>query len=293
MFTLIPKTLPTRVALAVSLTVGLFLALFFLIMGNNIKTKLEQQVTDEALNNAKRFASFTLGYFFYQDNLIHLETQQKTLSQSPNVLYSYIVSAQNKIAMGINGLDSPDIDKSKQPWEPQLSFTDNETKFTADAALADLFPHRVNKNTVIRLVNLPLNCAEQLVNCAYLRVALLPESHLAFLSTLTTSLAIAGILIVLVFGIVVYGILAQMLAPLSIISKELALSAAGKTFDLDAAHQIPANAPVEILNLKKSLVLVSEVFGSRKSDFFHEVRIRIKVTFADKMVLTNSIPCVV
>ena len=45
-----PRTLPSRVGLTAGFAVGLLLAVFFVMLGNLIKSKLEMQVTDEALN---------------------------------------------------------------------------------------------------------------------------------------------------------------------------------------------------------------------------------------------------
>lgn len=250
-----PKTLPVRVALAVTLAVGVLMTLFIGLALLKTKSTLEKQVTDEALNNAKRFASFTLGYFYYQDNFIHLTTQQKALSASPNVLYSYIVSSKGEIIVGTDGIDSSDIGLKKQIWEPDttLDALQSEIQFAATSTMPEKFKLRTGQAGLIRLASLPLNCEEQIDNCAHLRIALFPDSHKPFLVSLTLFLIAISSGIVVLSGLVTYSVARKILIPISVISRQLELSATGGKIDLDMAQKSDLGTAVEIVALRNSL----------------------------------------
>ena len=252
---ILPRTLPVRVALSVTILVGFLMSLFISLALLKTKTTLEKQVTDEALNNAKRFASFTLGYFYYQDNFIHLSTQQKALSASPNVLYSYIVSSKNEIVLGTDGIESSDLGKKKQIWEPEFSdlASESETEFRVPDALPDKFKLRTGEDGFIRVANLPLNCEDQVSNCAHLRIALFPDSHKPFLSSLSFFLGAISFGVVVLSGLVSYWVASKLLTPISLISRQLELSANGEKIEPQISNSFDLGTAVEILALRNSL----------------------------------------
>ncbi|MEN9808960.1 MAG: hypothetical protein RLZZ488_527 [Pseudomonadota bacterium] len=201
------RSLPLRIALLSSFIGGgcvLFSAAFF---GAYQQNQLEKQLINEARQYAERFTTWTLGYFYQQDNLLHLETQQRFLAESPNIVYSYIVKDNGNIDVGIAGVNSPDVGQRKQGWEPDIQLdVANQTSvsFTANPEVVSRFSDKVAQGDDIMLVGFPISCPERATPCAQLRVALVAQTARETAGRLTLSFIIFGILAATGTGLAVF-----------------------------------------------------------------------------------------
>ncbi|NBX18273.1 MAG: hypothetical protein EBR09_12995, partial [Proteobacteria bacterium] len=68
------KSLPVRISVWSSLFGGLSVLVCAFVFGWSQKLQIERQVIAEGRQYAERFTTWTLGYFYQQDNLLHLQT---------------------------------------------------------------------------------------------------------------------------------------------------------------------------------------------------------------------------
>lgn len=173
------RSLPVRIAILSSFFGGGVVLVSAFFFGAYQRNQIKRQVLTEARNYAERFTTWTLGYFYQQDNLLHLETQQRFLAESPNILYSYIVKGDGKIDVGLSGISSSDVGSRHQVWEPELPIDFNsqtEATFKANSELASKFRQKVESGDEVLLVGYPILCPERTTACAQLRVAMVPQS---------------------------------------------------------------------------------------------------------------------
>lgn len=211
------RSLPARIAVFSSLVAGLCVLSTAILFGALQQKQMEAQVVEEGMHYAERFTTWTLGYFYQQDNLLHLETQQRFLSESPNIVYSYIVKGTGEIDVGIQGVNSPDVGRRKQPWEDALPVRLDGTvsaKFRADDRMAQAFPEKVQKGEEVFLVGFPVSCPERETPCAQLRVALVAQTAKGIAGRLTSALLGFGFFTAVLSGIAVFVTARRQVQPL-------------------------------------------------------------------------------
>lgn len=282
------KSLPVRIAVFSSLIGGLSVLVCAIVFGVIQKEQIENQVIAEGRQSAERFSSWTLGYFYQQGNLLHLETQQKFLAASPNVIYSYIVRENGVIDVGVDGVSSTDIGQKKQTWEKELPLAFDQTvavSFDADTEMVKKYPKRVDVGDSVTLVGFPLSCPERSQACAQLRVALVPESAQAIVGQLNFTLILFGLLASMLTGLSVFFSAQQQVIPLVRIAELMRLA---QQTDLSETDHVRASLVAgaedeteEITTLKNSLkryllVLESstahEAIARSTQAFAHDVR---------------------
>lgn len=214
---MLTRSLPGRIALIASLIGAGFITLSASFFGVYQKNLLEKQLIAEARSYAERFTTWTLGYFYQQDNLLHLETQQRFLSESPNIIYSYIVRNNGLIDVGIEGVNSGEVGKAKQSWEPELpiDFTQQVAlPFIADEVLASKFKVKLQAGDEVLLVGFPVSCPEQSSACAQLRVAIAPQGARNTALNFTLAFVGFGVLAAVGTGLAVFYASRQQVNPL-------------------------------------------------------------------------------
>lgn len=185
----------------------------------------EARLVSDVEQNIAQVTSFLLGYFYAQGNWIHLEEHQAKLNAAPNTLYSYIVGMDGKVEIGISGLQSPEIGRQRETWEPDLQ-TNPVTKvgrvqFAANRELVAKFQKRVNLGDKITLISAPIIRPSTGEKCAELRVAITHESISGTLANLGRTLVIVAVLLATFTGLIVFVITKRNLSPIKLISQKM------------------------------------------------------------------------
>jgi signal transduction histidine kinase/CheY-like chemotaxis protein len=278
------KSLPVRISVWSSLFGGLSVLVCAFVFGWSQKLQIERQVIAEGRQYAERFTTWTLGYFYQQDNLLHLQTQQKFLSDSPNILYSYIVNNSGIIDVGIEGVSSPEVGLKSQSWETELPLAfDSQvsTTFRANKEIQDKFKGRVMLGDEVTLVGLPLSCPDRETPCAQLRVALIPETAEQVAGRITLMMMLFGFLSAFLTGVSVYFTARKVVEPLVQIAGLMKLSQANDSSAMESVRTSLEGAvsveTEEITTLKKSLKSYLDVLESSTA---HEAIARSTQAFA-------------
>jgi signal transduction histidine kinase len=191
----------TRISLSVALATGILAFILGSLYIYSQKSTFEREIVREVMRNVESFMVSTLRYFYQQADFDHVQLHQRLLSQTENVLYSYIVKHDGLIDVGRSGLKSPDVGSFKQPWEPEIAshaFPGEKFQidFFANEELATLFPHRISVGTKLYLLSVPLHCTAKLQQCAHIRVVILPESIVPLLQATTWTIIFYSILFI-------------------------------------------------------------------------------------------------
>jgi signal transduction histidine kinase len=255
------RSLPVRIALISSLVGASSVLVCAVLLGFFQKQQMERQAVTEALSSAERFTTWTLGYFYQQDNLLHLETQQRFLGESPNIVYSYIVKANGVVDVGIDGVTSSEVGATKQAWEKPLELNLEKqvsTKFVANSAVASRFRGKLEEGDNVLLVGFPVSCPERTTPCAQLRVALVPQTVRGVANRFTLALAGAGLLASLLTGAAVYFVTVRQVRPLRKIAGLMELTKDSDTLARDEVRKELGkgnrNEPLELKSLRESLL---------------------------------------
>jgi len=188
----------------------------------------ENRLVDDVKQNVARVTAFIVGYFYAQNNWMHLEEAQTQLNQSPNVIYSYVVGSSGQIDLGLRGLSSPDLGSRSQTWEPSLPVDLEKTvtqTFPAPVELADRYVGRVGRGESVVLIGAPIFCGVLGKNCGQLRVAMSFESIRPTLRRLLGSLVLLFVLLGGVIAAAVYVSIRRNLFPVRALAERLRLVA--------------------------------------------------------------------
>jgi signal transduction histidine kinase/DNA-binding response OmpR family regulator len=278
------KSLPVRISVWSSLFGGLSVLVCAFVFGWSQKIQIERQVIAEGRQYAERFTTWTLGYFYQQDNLLHLQTQQKFLADSPNIIYSYIVNNKGIIDVGIEGVSSQEVGLKNQAWENDLPLIFDKqvsTTFKANRELQDRFKGRVALGDEVTLVGLPLSCPDRETPCAQLRVALIPETAEKVAGRLTLMMMLFGFLSAFLTGVSVFFSARKVVEPLVRIAALMKLTEVNDATAMESVRTsleggVSAETE-EITTLKKSLKSYLDVLESSTA---HEAIARSTQAFA-------------
>jgi len=278
------KSLPVRISVWSSLFGGLSVLVCAFVFGWSQKIQIERQVISEARQYAERFTTWTLGYFYQQDNLLHLQTQQKFLADSPNIIYSYIVNNAGIIDVGIDGVSSAEVGMRSQTWESDLPLLFDQqvaTTFKANKDLHDRFKGKVARGDEVTLVGLPVSCPDRQVPCAQLRVALIPKTAELVAGRLTLMMMLFGFLSAILTGISVFFSARKQVEPLVRIAGLMKLTQVNDSTSMESVRSSLDGAvseeTEEITTLKKSLKSYLDVLESSTA---HEAIARSTQAFA-------------
>jgi signal transduction histidine kinase/DNA-binding NarL/FixJ family response regulator len=260
---LLPKYLSNRIALF-SAAAAFFASSAVLLSLRPIAIEsIEDHLRRESTALVESFAEFSMGYFYWQDNLLHMQTQQRFLNSFPNLLYSYIVTEKDGIILGIDGINSPELGQSEQTWEPRsrnFGRKRNE-QFKVNKVLTTQFPERLTIGQDLILLSIPMSCEAELGGqCGELRVALSPVTHISLVNRFSIAILITLIFISLLVGLCVLVVSRTFIAPVSLLTLDLLKLAQNKEkTDLGNGQlESKASDSKEVQRLKASISKFSE-----------------------------------
>ncbi len=172
----------TRTAVGTTIVTFLTTLLLSIIFINVQQKLLVDQAFADLKSNLLNFSVPSIENLYIQKKYIQLFEQKTKVNQHPNVLYSYIVNDDGKIDVGLSGLNSPDVGKSQQIWEPEYSpLTQHSPDYSTIKVTPELKNHFPNKNldsySTLTLMRLNFKCPSDLSSwCSELRVAVIPET---------------------------------------------------------------------------------------------------------------------
>lgn len=232
---------------------GLFLALRY------VERQVEEAIVAEARENARHLANFALSYFFWNDNLIHLQSQQRYLNSRPNILYSYLIGSEG-IVLGIDGIDSSDKGLQQQSWEPELArFSDESATFRPSQEVSARVGRAIDVEKEITLLNIPMDCRPG-ESCASVRVAIQPVTHLSLMSDLRMLGALSVAFVALCIGLISFILTRRGVKPISDLTRDLELLTLPNSSKQlrDSSTAVSDHDTVEVARLKQGLKAFSE-----------------------------------
>lgn len=187
-----------------------------------------EQLFSDIQENVKRSTVFILEYLYLEGNWLYLQAHQKSISETPNILYSYFVDQKGHVEIGRTGLDSADTGKEAFPWEPHVSVDIPEgykETFEATPELAQEYSGRIKAGELVGFIAVPIKCSSMDRKCGQLRMVTTFTSIEPMLQNLKWTLILAGIFFSIITALVVYLVVRRKLGPIRQMSAQMRLLA--------------------------------------------------------------------
>jgi signal transduction histidine kinase len=192
------KSIVYRCSISIAICSAILCLVVSLLAYNFLKSKYEYEILQNAQQNITKVNTFLLGYFYNQNNWIHLQEHVEYLNSAPNNVYNYILNSEGNVDVGVDGVVDLYDQRAlagRMPWEPKLNLSSSTQ---ADSAVATKemslkFPDKINPGDPYTIITAPILCRNVQDICGYLRVAINYKSVQATLQDFKLVLMIGSV----------------------------------------------------------------------------------------------------